>query len=155
MPICVIDQEVNMLLRVHSDPGTAWNGHEHELKKRYGDGSTNISQTSAFWAPQVDLIEEQNAYVLYLDVSGVSPDAIDVMLEDGVLAIKGTRPQMTSGETAVFQRLERCHGPFECRFRLPDEADCESITATGHHGVLTIRIQKRKEVQARKIAVRH
>ena len=48
---------------------------------------------------------------------------------------------------------ERRYGSFHRRFALPDSADPEGVTASGHNGVLEISIPKRPESAPRRIQV--
>ena len=52
-----------------------------------------------------------------------------------------------------FSRLERTTGRFHRRFTLPDSADADGVSATGHNGVLEISIPKRPETTPRRIQV--
>ena len=69
------------------------------------------------------------------------------------VALKGSRPSVPPRETERYSRTERVHGSFHRRFALPDSADPEGITATGHNGVLQITIPKRPETTPRRIQV--
>jgi HSP20 family protein len=70
-----------------------------------------------------------------------------------MLTIKGERRSEEKLETESFSRIERRHGSFHRRFALPDSADPDGITASGHNGVLQIVIPKRPETTPRRIQV--
>ena len=74
-------------------------------------------------------------------------------MDKGMLTVKGERRDETLDETVRYSRIERRHGTFHRRFALPDSADAEGITASGHNGVLTISIPKRPESTPRRIQV--
>lgn len=112
------------------------------------DSSVVTSQ----WIPLVDIKEEPDRFVLYADIPGVDPSAIDVQMDKGLLTIKGERGSEFS-DTERFSRVERQHGSFHRRFALPDSADPDGITATGYNGVLQIVIPKRPETTPRRIQV--
>ncbi|HTA64424.1 MAG TPA: Hsp20/alpha crystallin family protein [Xanthomonadaceae bacterium] len=113
------------------------------------DSSVVTSQ----WSPRVDIKEDENAFVLYADIPGVEPDEIEVQMENGLLTIKGERHEEQREETDHFSRVERRHGSFHRRFALPDSADPDGISASGHNGVLEITIPKRPETTPRRIRV--
>ncbi len=108
--------------------------------------------TSA-WIPPVDIKEEPDRFVIYMDVPGVDPKDIDISMEEGVLTIKGQRPEESEEEQAKYSRMERPRGTFQRRFTLPDTADAEKISARIKHGVLALVIPKHEKVQPRKITV--
>jgi HSP20 family protein len=117
-----------------------------------GDSRDESSVVTSQWIPLVDIKEEPDRFVLYADIPGVDPRNIDVQMDKGLLTIKGER-MSDSDDTERFSRIERQHGAFHRRFALPDSADPEGITATGHDGVLQIVIPKRPETTPRRIQV--
>lgn len=111
------------------------------------------SVVTSQWVPRVDIKEEADRFLLYADLPGVDPRDIEVQMDKGMLTIKGERRQESVGETERYSRIERRHGLFHRRFALPDSADPEGISASGHNGVLTISIPKRPESTPRRIQV--
>ena len=105
------------------------------------------------WVPAVDIIEENERFVLRADVPGVDPANIEISMDAGVLSIAGHRNQESSGEDAGLQRMERVSGRFFRRFSLPDTTDADKITAQCRNGILEVLIPKQPQVQARRIEV--
>jgi HSP20 family protein len=106
------------------------------------------------WLPTVDIKEEATRFVLYADVPGVSPEDIEVSMDNGVLTIRGERKHESQESTEGYKRLERQHGVFIRRFALPDSVDAERIVATGKNGVLEVILPKTERQQPRKIEVK-
>lgn len=118
------------------------------------NGATDESSVvTSQWIPRVDIKEEANRFVLYADIPGVDPQDIEVQMDKGMLTIKGERRGEATLETESFSRIERRHGSFHRRFALPDSADPDGISASGHNGVLQITIPKRPETTPRRIQV--
>ena len=111
--------------------------------------------TATQWAPRVDIVEEDNRFVIRADVPGVDPASIEVSMDKGVLAIKGERKGESVADSGKVKRAERLHGAFTRSFALPDSADADAISASGKHGVLEISIPKKAQTAPRKIAVTH
>ncbi|MFE0502581.1 Hsp20/alpha crystallin family protein [Lysobacter soli] len=111
------------------------------------------SVVTSQWVPRVDIKEEADRFLLYADIPGVDPQDIEVQMDRGLLTIKGERREEKVHETERYSRIERRHGLFHRRFALPDSADPDGITASGHNGVLTISIPKRPESTPRRIQV--
>ena len=105
------------------------------------------------WVPAVDIIEEQDAFLLRADVPGVDNADIDVSMDNGVLSVSGERRAEERKEDTGTQRIERATGRFLRRFTLPDTADAEGITAKNRNGILEVTIPKLPEIQARRISV--
>jgi HSP20 family protein len=119
----------------------------------FGSRSDESSVVTSQWAPPVDIVEERDRFVLYADIPGVDPQDIEVQMDRGLLTIKGVRRAGTQMEDGRYSRIERMHGTFHRRFALPDSADPEGISASGHDGVLQVVIPKRPESQPRRIQV--
>jgi HSP20 family protein len=105
------------------------------------------------WTPRVDIKEEPSRFVIFADLPGIDPRDVEVLMDKGILTIKGERHSESSEQAERFSRIERRYGSFHRRFALPDSADPDGITATGSHGVLEISIPKRPETTPRRIQV--
>jgi HSP20 family protein len=117
------------------------------------DESDSANATSQQWAPRVDIKEEDQRFLIFVDVPGVDPATIEVSMDKSVLSIKGERAIDKTEQNGRFTRVERAHGNFHRRFTLPESADAENIVALGKHGVLEIVIPKRAEVAPRRITI--
>lgn len=107
----------------------------------------------ADWSPAVDVVEEEDRFVLRADVPGVAREDIDVSMEDGILTIAGERLTEKHEEAEGVKRFERVSGKFYRRFTLPETADAEGIAARSANGILEVTIPKLPEVQPRRITV--
>ncbi len=121
-------------------------------QSRYGDNDTE--NPVANWVPAVDIVEQNDRFILRADVPGVDPKDIDVSMDAGVLTVSGERKSENVTEGEGFRRVERASGRFFRRFNLPDSADAEGITAESSNGILEVSIPKLPEVQARRITVK-
>jgi HSP20 family protein len=93
------------------------------------------------WAPSVDVIETEDAYLLYAELPGVRREDIQLQVRDRRLELSGRRHNF--GENRNFLRMERSYGPFRRSFELAAPVDTESISAGFEHGILRIHIPKR------------
>ena len=141
---------------------SGWKHHHNPLQDElqqvferfFGDNETDSSSVvTSQWVPRVDIMEEANRFVIFADLPGVDPSAIEVDMDKGVLSIKGERKTEAKAEGERWSRNERAHGVFYRRFALPDSANPDGIEATGRHGVLEISIPKRPEASPRRINV--
>ncbi|MFQ5982018.1 MAG: Hsp20/alpha crystallin family protein [Woeseiaceae bacterium] len=114
---------------------------------------TEADNTVADWVPAVDIVEENDKFVLTADVPGVDPADIEVSMDGGVLSLTGQRHTETSDESEGLKRVERISGKFYRRFTLPETADAEGVSAKSRNGILEVTIPKQPEVQARRITV--
>ena len=105
------------------------------------------------WQPAVNAREDAQGYTVDVDLPGVDPEGVEVLAEDGVLAIRGARAvrEMAEGEKALF--TEQPKGSFVRRFRLPKSADLQQVHATYANGVLTVRVAKVAPAQPRRVPI--
>jgi HSP20 family protein len=126
---------------------------ELERKHEIGNGIPEGTSATAEWVPAVDIKEESEGYVLLADLPGVSPNSIDVSMENGILTLSGKRETEAKTQREGYKRVERQYGNFHRRFSLPDTVDSEGISARCSNGVLEIIIPKKSVVQPKKIVV--
>ena len=115
--------------------------------------ASNDQNPVADWVPAVDIVEEQDRFVLRADVPGVNADDIDVSMDAGVLSVSGERHAIAPAEDSGVQRIERETGRFLRRFTLPETADADGIAARCADGILEVSIPKMPEIKARRITV--
>lgn len=118
-----------------------------------GENQDESSVVTSQWAPMVDIKEEADRFVIYADLPGIEPKDVEILMDKGILTIKGERKSESNEQTERYSRVERRYGSFHRRFALPDSADPEGISAMGRHGVLEITIPKRPETKPRRIQV--
>jgi HSP20 family protein len=108
----------------------------------------------AAWAPRVDVREEKDAVYLTAELPGVSKDALNVELENGVLTISGEKRAEQTETEAGFYRSERVYGSFKRSFHVPDTVDGDKIEAEYADGVLRLTLPKRPEAAPRQISIK-
>jgi HSP20 family protein len=125
----------------------------HLFQRGWRDNDTSDSALSQ-WAPQVDIKEESNQFIVTADLPGVEPKDIEVSMENNVLTIKGERHLERKEKEKDYSRVERFSGTFCRQFNLPDSVEGEQIQAKSKNGVLAIIIPKKERGTARKIEVK-
>ena len=130
-----------------------WRREVDELFTRSSDVALPAVTDRAAWRPSVDLLEENDRFILRADVPGVAAKDIEVSAEDGTLTVRGERPARERVSGDGFEHIERAAGTFLRRFSLPDSARAEEIKARYADGVLEIEIPKQPRVEAKRISV--
>jgi len=103
----------------------------------------------ADWTPAADIYETESGFSIAIDLPGVSRDAVEIDVDDNRLVVKGTRVVTESKH-----RSERPRGKFLRTFSIPGSVDQGGIGADYKDGVLQIRLPKRQEQKAQKIAIK-
>lgn len=106
------------------------------------------------WTPSMDVKEQENQYVIRVDVPGVDPKNIDVSMDKGMLTIKGHTETESKEEREDYLHMERSQGSFYRSIRLPNTTDSSKISAKSKNGVLEIIVPKTKETTTQKIQIK-
>ena len=105
------------------------------------------------WNPSIDVSESDEVIVVKAEVPGVSPEDIDISLDDNNLIISGEKKQESEEKERNYYRVERSYGSFRRSIALPSAADVDSIKASSKDGILSIVIPKSDERKNRKIEI--
>lgn len=106
------------------------------------------------WAPVVDILEDDKAYHLRVDLPGVRKDEVDVELEGTVLTVRGERKAEREEKSRKYHRVERFFGSFARSFDLPEDIDGGQIEATFRDGVLNVSVGKAPHAQPKRIEIK-
>jgi HSP20 family protein len=90
--------------------------------------------------PLADLRETDHGFELCVDLPGLKPEEITLVVRGGALVVSGEKAAESEGVQGGYRFSERRFGRFERTFDLPPGADREGIDATFENGVLRIQI---------------
>ena len=114
---------------------------------------SNGAEGHSGWTPAASVVETDDAFMLYLEVPGVTPDSIAVDLNGEHLVVSGERAPFTPSEDGRVISSEMAWGRFVRRFRVGSGVDRENVSATYQNGILAIEAQKSTEARPRRIPV--
>ena len=77
------------------------------------------SQRGVNWVPPTDVLETDDAVLIFVALPGVDADKVDLVIRGGVLMISGERVLPAELRTAIIHRLELPQGRFERQVALP------------------------------------
>ena len=106
------------------------------------------------WAVPLDVVQEDDSFVVRASLPGVKPDEIQVTIEDGVLTIKSETETENEEQNGNFLVRERRTGRFHRRLRLPDTIDVDKAETGYEHGVLKITFPKIEAKKARRLDIK-
>lgn len=115
-------------------------------------GETGLGRSS--WNPSVDIFENKDQIILEAELPGLSPDDVNISIENNVLTIHGERRFEKKDEGDNFHRVERSYGSFTRSFTLPPTVSSENVAANFDNGVLRLELAKREEAKPRRIEIK-
>ncbi|RLP26336.1 Hsp20/alpha crystallin family protein [Mesorhizobium sp. YM1C-6-2] len=103
--------------------------------------------------PSVEISDGKKEIRVTAEVPGLEEKDIEVLLEDGVLTLRGEKRSETEDEDRKFS--ERVYGRFERRIPLGYEVEDDRVNADFKNGVLTVSLPKteRAQAKAKRIAI--
>lgn len=93
------------------------------------------------WVPSADIHELPDAFLIEVDLPGLTPEDVRIEVGTHEVTISGDRAE-TSPETATASRRERPSGPFRRTLAFAEPIDAAHVKAVFDHGVVRILVPK-------------
>ncbi len=137
---------------------TLWNPHRELFRwtrdvDNFCGWNEARSGKSVTFAPDVDVEEKDEAFLLTADLPGVREGEIKIEVHEGTLTLSGSREEEREEKGEGRYLRERRHGSFERQFRLGRNVDSSKIEAGFENGVLQVVLPKKEELKPRQIPV--
>ncbi|MDR0879038.1 MAG: Hsp20/alpha crystallin family protein [Treponema sp.] len=142
---------------------TALNDFDRYFESFFGDSPLPPAARVFNRLPAVDVQETEKAFVLDMELPGFDEKNIEVHVDGGNLTIESRKEETKEEKNdeakagdkndGTFILRERRQSAFSRSFKLPENADPESISASFKNGVLSLEIRKRAEAQKRTILI--
>ncbi|MBZ0264963.1 Hsp20/alpha crystallin family protein [bacterium] len=110
----------------------------------FGSSRPPLMHADIGWHPAADMYETENNFVITIDLAGVSPKDISLILDKDSLLLRGMRKEPHCEEKRQYHKMEVPYGPFQRVFRLLTPVNGDSVHANYEEGFLTIRLEKRE-----------
>lgn len=105
------------------------------------------------WTPAVDVYEDENSFLIKVELPEVNRDEVKVSLNENTLSISGERRVENEQKRENYHRVERSYGQFYRSFTLPPNVNTQAINAQFKDGVLRLTLPKREEAKPKQIEV--
>jgi HSP20 family protein len=118
--------------------------------------ATSQRSTGTFSIP-VDVFATDSDVFVIASAPGLGPDELEVTIDENVLALSGTIPNVaksTEAEGATWYLHENGHGQFRRTVTLPVDVDADQAEASFEHGILRLRLPKAEAAKPRQIKIR-
>ena len=114
----------------------------------FGDHDYSIGR------PAVDVREDEDNYVVEVELPGLSEKDVEVKVENHVLTIASRKDESKEEKDEGYIRRERRHYSFKRSFSLPENVDAEKISANFKNGLLDIAVPKAPAAKPKLIEVK-
>ena len=123
------------------------------LRQRWGL-PLRTNEIVGSWNLALDVAEKGDVFTVKASLPGISPDDLNVTLEDNVLTIQGEVKEDETIEESNYHIRERRTGSFSRSVRFPVPVESDKVEAEFENGVLTLSIPKAEAVKPKRIAVK-
>jgi len=97
------------------------------------------------WCPAADVYRSTDGWIVKVDLAGVRPADVEVIIDGDLLRISGSRRDGTCGEGVSHYQLEITYSRFEKMIRFPRSIEHASIERDYHDGLLILRLREEQE----------
>ena len=138
---------------------------DHSRKKRFfGRMSNGFPQSMTLrgvgfmfhagnWFPAADVYETASAIIVCMDISGMEPESLVVMVEDSRVTVSGRRGYEPQDQVSNIHQLEIERGFFERSISLPKMVDVSRVVSESKNGFLLITMPLRRSTGKIRITV--
>ena len=104
--------------------------------------------------PAVDVREDEDNYIVEVELPGLSEKDVEVKVENGVLTVASRKDESKEEKDEGYIRKERRHFSFKRSFSLPENVDVEKVSANFKNGLLDIAVPKAPAAKPKLIEVK-
>lgn len=92
---------------------------------------------------KTDIRENENNYIIDIDLPGYDKENIKIMLEEGYLTVTAETKE-TNDQTGKYVKKERYYGTSKRSFYIGENIEVEEIKANFKNGILSLQIPKKE-----------
>lgn len=145
---------VRMRNRGDLNPWNALNELESQFNHFFAPARRVVGENGdAFWTPLADLHETDDAFIVEMDIPGMSKEDIQIEVMDNIATIKGERKREAGTAKDGFRHTERSYGRFERSVEIPGGFDGAGVEAKFVDGVLRVTLPKKEEAKSRLVEI--
>lgn len=115
-------------------------------------GSLRFAPTQSDY-PLINAWANAEHAVLFVEVPGVEPEALDISVQHDTVTLTGVRQPEQLSEGDIVHRTERTTGAFTRSFRLPFHIDPDGAKASFKNGVLALELPRPESDRPKRIKV--
>jgi HSP20 family molecular chaperone IbpA len=115
------------------------------------NGAAKPRTPSQMFTPRVDVVETDDALILYADLPGVKQEDVSLTCKGDELILHASCEPRHPGKKRLY--AEYGVGDFHRTFRIAEPIETDGMEASLKDGVLTVRVPKSEAARPKRIAV--
>lgn len=109
---------------------------------RFEHAGVRLAQTR--WRPPTDVYESAHTIEITIELGGIEPEELDIVLFEDALVVEGKRRLPTTEPFGIFHTAEVRQGPFRLGVPLPAAIEQDRFDAEYERGLLRFAFVKAK-----------
>jgi HSP20 family protein len=93
------------------------------------------------WRPDADVYRTSDGWIVKVDLAGVTPDDLEIKIQDRTLSIYGCRRDTFFGQGVSYHQLEITYSRFEKTLRFPCSIEGASLLRDYRDGLLILHLR--------------
>ncbi len=131
-----------MILRRGRSVQSAASGLDFEMTYGIGMGHGRRPDYLEPWRPPIEVVECTEELVVRVEIAGLTPPDLDVMVEGDELRVRGERTVAYPNGRRIYHESRIRYGPFEVVVRLPFPVMVGAASAEYVDGLLSVRLPR-------------
>ena len=111
-----------------------------------------VIERKTYFTPPVDIFENEDKYMIMLDMPGTTKENIEITTEGDTLTVTGKVGAVDENWKAILKEFKM--GDYKRDFTIGNKVNVEKINAKYENGVLSIELDKSEQAKPRKIEVK-
>lgn len=107
------------------------------------------------WIPSADIHETQEAYHVFIDLAGIEPSCIQLVVEGNLLHLRGERKRPQVNARTRIHQIEIDFGKFQRTFHFPVRLDSDGAQSSYRNGFLEIVLPKFQKSVSVRVPLQH
>ena len=132
-------------MRSAGDFDAMWREMAQTDKRVWMIAHESLPDLYSTWEPHINFVEQDDAYGLRAELSGMQRDDITVECRDGMLTVRGEQTIASASHDTV-PRIKHGYRAFARRFVLSEPVEADAMAMTYTQGVLEVHLPKAVEV---------
>jgi len=105
------------------------------------------------YSPELDIADKKEAFVVWADFPGASPESVEINLENDLITVRGVAAEIdVGGLPLIYQEFEP--GDYETTLKLSTAIDRDKVEAELKDGVLALTLPKAPEAKPKAIKIK-
>jgi HSP20 family protein len=105
-----------------------------------------LSSRSHIWRPPTDVYENEERFVIRIEIAGMHESEIQINIAENVLSVSGIRNDPTD-ERKAYHQMEIHYGEFLTEFEFTTPIEIDQVSAEYQNGLLFVLVPKSQPKQ--------